>query len=114
MTVDGANPMTLQIGPVIPMSVRYAVPREDPLVPGDDVRMRTDDHAHPPVEVQAERVLLGRQLAMEIDKADRRQRLGRRRLVEQRVGVGERVIDGLHVRPALEVDDRDVRPSSAS
>ena len=81
--------------------------RQDPLVAGDDVGVRPDDGADPPVEVEPERVLLGRQLAVEVDEADRRQRL--RRLVEQRVGVGERVLDRLHVRPALEVDDRELR-----
>ena len=44
---------------------------------------------------------------MEVDEADRRQRLGR--LVEQPVRLGERVVDRLHVRPALEVDHREVR-----
>ena len=67
-----------------------------------------DDGADPTVEVEPEGVLLGRQLAVEVDEADRRQRL--RRLVEERVGVRERVLDLLHVRPALEVDDRELRP----
>ena len=79
---------------------------EDPLVAGHDVGVRPDHDAHPAVEVQPERVLLGRQLAVEVDEADRRQRLGG--LVEQPVGVGERVLDLLHVRAALEVDDRDI------
>ena len=82
---------------------------QDPLVARDDVRVGPDDHADPTVEVQPERVLLRGQLAMEVDQADRRQRLGRGRLVEQRVGVGEGVLDRLHVGPALQVDDRDVR-----
>ena len=55
---------------------------QDPLVAGDDVGVRADDDADPPVEVQPERVLLRRQLAVEVDEPDRRQRLGR--LVEQR------------------------------
>src|SRR6267378_1421973 len=80
-TVAGSNPITLQTGPVIPRSVWYAV--------------------------QPEGVLLGGELAVEVDDPDRRQRL--RRLVEEDVGVGERVLDRLHVRPALEVDDGDVR-----
>jgi hypothetical protein len=42
----------------------------------------------------------------EVDDPDRRQRL--RRFLEQRVGVGERVLDRLHVGPALEVDHGDV------
>jgi hypothetical protein len=45
---------------------------------------------------------------MEIDDPDRRQRF--RRLVEQRVGVSEGVLDRQHVGPALEVDDRDLGP----
>ena len=81
---------------------------QDPLVARDDVGVRPDDDAHPPVEVQPERVLLARQLAVEVDEPDRRQRLAR--LVEQPVGVRERVLDRLHVRPALEVDDRDLGP----
>ncbi len=60
----------------------------------------TDRHAT--VEVEAEGVLLGRELAVEVDEADRRQRLGG--LVEQAVRVGERVVDRLHVGAALEVD----------
>ena len=80
--------------------------RQDPLVAGDDVGVRADDRADPAVEMEPEGVLLGRQLAVEVDEPDRRQRLGR--LVEQRVGVGERVLDRLHVRPALEVDDREL------
>ena len=79
---------------------------QDPLVAGHDVGVRPDHDADPAVEVEAQRVLLRGQLAVEVDQADRRQRLGG--LVEQPVGVGERVLDRLHVGPALEVDDRDV------
>ena len=81
---------------------------QDPLVAGDDVGVRPDDDADPAVEVQPERVLLARQLAVEVHDPDRRQRLAR--LVEQPVGVRERVLDRLHVRPALEVDHRDLGP----
>src|SRR6185369_13498680 len=49
--------------------------REDPLVTCDDVRVGAHDHAHAAVEVETERVLLRGQLAVEIDDADRRQRL---------------------------------------
>ena len=56
--------------------------RQDPLVARDHVGVRPDDGTYPPVEVQPERVLLGCQLAVEVDEADRRQRL--RRLIEQR------------------------------
>ena len=45
---------------------------------------------------------------MEVHEADRWQRLGR--FVEEPVRVGERVLDLGHVCPALEVDDREVRP----
>src|SRR3954452_701089 len=82
--------------------------RQDPLVDRDDVGMGADDDTDAPVEAQPERVLLGCELAMEIDETDRRQRLGR--FVEQRVGVGERVLDLGHVGAALEIDDGDVRP----
>ena len=106
-TVFGSNPMTLQIGPGHPeVGLVGGAARQDPLVAGDDVGVRPDDGADPAVEVEPEGVLLGRQLAVEVDEPDRRQRL--RRLVEQRVGVGERVLDRLHVRPALEVDDREL------
>ena len=81
-------------------------PGQDPLVAGHDVRVRPDDDADPPVEVQPERVLLGRELAVEVDQPDRRQRLGTPRRAG--VGVGERVLDRLHVRAALEVDHGDV------
>ena len=72
--------------------------------------MRPHDHADPPVEIQPERVLLGRQLAVEVDQADRRERLRRGRLIEKGIRVSERVFDGLHERAALQVDDRDLRP----
>jgi hypothetical protein len=39
------------------------------------VGVGADDGAGPPVEVDAEGVLLARQLAVEVDDADRRQRL---------------------------------------
>ena len=95
--------MTLHSGPVMPRSVRYAVPlgriRSSPVTTCVCVPTTT---RHPTVEVQAQRVLLGRDLAVEVDQADRRQRLGR--LVQQAVGVGERVLDLLHVGAALEVD----------
>ena len=79
---------------------------QDPLVAGDDVGVRADDRADPPVEIQPQRVLLGRDLAVEVDQPDGRQRLAG--LVQHPVGFGERVLDRLHVGPALEVDDRDV------
>ena len=107
-TVFGSKPITLQTGPVIPRSrLVGGAARQDPLVAGDDVGVRPDDGADPPVEMEPQRVLLGRELAVEVDEADRRQRL--RRLVEERVGVGERVLDRLHVRPALEVDHGELR-----
>ena len=43
---------------------------------------------------------------MEVDEANGRQWLGR--LVEQAIGIGERVLDGLHEGPTLEVDHGDV------
>ena len=49
--------------------------RQDPLVAGHDVGVGPDDDADPAVEVQAQGVLLRGQLAVEVDQADRRQRL---------------------------------------
>ena len=69
--------------------------------------MGPDDRADAPVEVEPEGVLLARDLAVEVDQAHRRQGVGA--LVEQAVGVGERVLDRDHVGAALEVEDRDVR-----
>ena len=76
--------MTLHSGPVMPeVGLVGGALGQDPLVAGDDVGVRPDDDADPPVEVQPEGVLLGRELAVEVDQADRRQRLATR-LVEQR------------------------------
>src|SRR5689334_191875 len=79
---------------------------QDPLVAGDDVGVGARDEADPPVQIEAQRVLLGRQLAVEVDEADRWERL--RRLVEEPVRVREGVLDLGHVRAALQVDDGDV------
>ena len=57
-------------------------PRQDPLVGRGDVRVRAADGADAPVEVDAEGVLLARQLAVEVDQAHRRQLVGA--VVEQR------------------------------
>ena len=71
-----SKPMTLQIGPGHPeVGLVGGAAREDPLVAGDDVGVRPDDDADPAVEIEPERVLLGGQLAVEVDEADRRQRL---------------------------------------
>ena len=58
-------------------------PRQDPLVGGGHVGVRADDGADAAVEVEPEGVLLARQLAVEVDQADRRQLVGA--LLEQRV-----------------------------
>jgi hypothetical protein len=66
-----------------------------------------DDGAHAAIEVEAHGVLLGRDLAVEVDEPDRRQRLGA--LVEQPIRLDERVVERLHERPADEVHDGEVR-----
>ena len=94
-------------GPVMPeVGLVGRAVGQDPFVAGHDVGVGPGDDADPPIEVQAKGVLLRGQLAVEVDQADGRQRLGR--LVEEAVRVGERVLDRLHVGPALEVDHRDV------
>ena len=70
--------------------------------------MGPDDGAHSPVEVDPEGGLLARHFAMEVDEADRGQRV--RALVEKTVGIGEGVLDRDHVGAALEVQDGDVGP----
>ena len=106
-TVAGLKPITLQMRTRHPeVGLVGRALGQDPLVAGHHVGVRPDDHRHSPVEVQAEGVLLGRDLAVEVDEADRRQGLGG--LVEQPVGLRERVVDLLHVGAALEVDDREL------
>ena len=106
-TVSGLKPITLHSWPGHP-EVRLVgrALGQDPLVARHDVGVRPDHDRDAAVEVQAQRVLLGRDLAVEVHQADRRQGLGR--LVEQPVCLRERVVDGLHERPALEVDDREL------
>ena len=76
-TVAGSNPMTLSDRPGHPEVGQVGrAAGQDPLVAGDDVGVRADDRADPAVEVQPEGVLLARELAVEVDEADRRQRVG--------------------------------------
>ena len=60
-------PMIESVGPVMPTSVRYAVPLgQHPLVGRLHVGVRADHGAHPAVEVPAHGVLLGRRLGVEV------------------------------------------------
>src|ERR1035437_6806614 len=76
----------------------------DPLVGGGHVGVRPDDRADPAVEVDTEGVLLAGEFAVEVQDANRRKRLGS--LLNELVELCERVLDGRHVRSALEVQDR--------
>ena len=67
-TVLGSKPITLQMGRSSEVRLVGRAAGQDPLVAGDDVGVRPDDGAHPPVQVQPEGVLLRRQLAMEVDE----------------------------------------------
>ena len=107
-TVAGSKPMIDQAPPVQPeVALVGRALGQDPVVGCRDVGVRAHDRGDPPVEVHAHRVLLGRDLAVEVDQADGRQRLAG--LLEEPIGLEERVLDRLHVRPALEVDDRQLR-----
>ena len=75
----------------------------DPLVGRGDVGVGADDGADTAVEVDAEGVLLARELAVEVDDADGWQWL--RCLFDQPVELRERILDGGHVGSALEVED---------
>ena len=107
-TVSGSNPMTLHSGPVMPRSVRYAVPLgQDPLVAGDHVRVRPDDHADTRPSRYSPSAFFS-DVSSQWKSTSRIGGSGSRRLVEQPVGVGERVVDRLHVGAALEVDHREL------
>ena len=81
--------------------------RQDPLVAGDDVGVGARRRRSRGRRGRA-RARSSRDVSSQWKSTRRIGGSGSDGLVEQPVGIGERVLDRLHVRAALEVDDRDL------